>query len=400
MKFSRSNKAIHFKHHKHNHNHSFNRYIPYYSNNNGIGTIFSIIIILFAIVSFVLIILHYNNKLFTSSRENMSSNQSILSSISKSITNLFTTTPIKGYYNWTWGGGAGSGNPTTGDWDFGVLFGGEVPRDAININIGNSSKITAPIKFLDIGGGNDTGIWNLTDFDYVNSKLADIKKAGWHGLCFDIEVCPPNIDFISAFNNCFKQCKANGLLVLVTISRNIPYSCKTGPGQGQNLVNSWLQNSDIDYISPQLYGEDGETLVNVDLSLFSGAIPKIIPSIPWNTDWEKIQNMGVTPSGYIAWKHEFIKPSVNYCGSSWSDANTNCKTASNCVSQDSECPSGQKCFTGITCGSAPPPPAGKNVCGTDWSDASNNCSSRTKCPGGVDSECPTGQKCYGGIITC
>jgi hypothetical protein len=74
----------------------------------------------------------------------MSSNQSVLSSISKSITSLFTTTPIKGYFSMTWTG-AGSGNPT-GDWDFGVLFGGEVPKIAIKNNIGNSYKITAPFK--------------------------------------------------------------------------------------------------------------------------------------------------------------------------------------------------------------------------------------------------------------
>ena len=88
----------------------------------------------------------------------------------------------------------------TGDWDFGVWFGGETPITAIDNNISKSNLITVGKKILDLGGGIDTGKWsNVSELDYVISKLDDIKNAGWNGLCFDVEVCVDNVDFRDAF---------------------------------------------------------------------------------------------------------------------------------------------------------------------------------------------------------
>lgn len=163
--------------------------------------------------------------------------------------------PLRGYYKWTW-------SPTqvpAGSWDMGILFGGESPRQAIDININKASTITSGKKFLNLGGGLESGIWNITDFDYINQKLTEIKRAGWDGLCFDVEVCTPNVSFVDAFKNCFAKCKQAGLQVLVTMSHTNPYQCQSGAGQGMDLVNSWINDSNVDYISPQLYSS-GETL--------------------------------------------------------------------------------------------------------------------------------------------
>lgn len=295
---------------------------------------------------------------------------------------LTPLTYLTGYWMWTWGG-EGGGNPPA-ICDIGIRFGGEVPKTAIDNNINMASSLTSREKFLNLGGGLETGIWQLTDFDYINSQLSNIKSKGWTGLCFDIEVCTPGVSFVNAFANCFAKCKAVGLKVLVTMSHTIPYQCQSGSGQGMDLVNSWIKDANIDYLSPQLYTE-GHTLEPTDLSMFSTAIAKIVPSIPYDTDWNNIQNLGIVPAGYLAWLRTKA-PTVNYCGTSWDNANTNCASAANCVSSNSECPSGQQCFNGITCTKP------VNLCGTNWNTV--NCSSSQKCPLGTNGECPKGQSCF------
>ena len=344
---------------------------------------------------------------------------------------LTPITYLTGYWMWTWGG-EGGGNPPS-ICDIGIRFGGEVPKTAIDNNINMASSLTSREKFLNLGGGLESGIWQLTDFDYINSKLSNIKSKGWTGVCFDIEVCPPSISFVNAFADCFAKCKAAGLKVLVTMSHTVPYGCNTGipisycgksqtdaqtncgtqkavkcssgssvgcekgencydgitclgggAGQGMDLVNAWIKDPNIDYLSPQLYTE-GHTLEPTDLSMFSTAIAKIVPSIPYDTDWNNIQNLGIVPAGYLAWLRTKV-PIVNYCGTSWANANTNCASAANCVSSNNECPSGQSCYTGITCIKP------VNLCGTNWNTV--NCSSSQKCPGGTNGECPQGQSCF------
>ena len=307
-----------------------------------------------------------------------------------SLFNFFnngTNTPLTGYWMWTWGG-EGGGNPPT-ICDIGIRFGGEVPKTAIDNNINMASSLTSREKFLNLGGGLETGIWQLTDFNYINSNLSNIKSKGWTGLCFDIEVCTPGVSFVNAFADCFAKCKAAGLKVLVTMSHTVPYQCQSGSGQGMDLVNAWIKDPNIDYLSPQLYTE-GHTLEPTDLSMFSTAIAKIVPSIPYDSDWNNIQNLGITPAGYLSWLRTKT-PTVNYCGTSWSNASSNCSTAAKCVSQNSECPSGQQCFTGITCSGGGG--STTNLCGTNWDKV--KCSTSQRCPGGTDNECPSGQKCWG-----
>ena len=304
-------------------------------------------------------------------------------------------TPLTGYWMWTWDG-EGGGNPPT-ICDIGIRFGGESPKLAIDTHINMVSSLTSREKFLNLGGGLETGIWQLSDFAYINSNLSNIKSKGWTGLCFDIEVCPPSISFVNAFADCFAKCKAARLKVLVTMSHTVPYGCQTGSGQGMDLVNAWIKDHNIDYLSPQLYTE-GHTLEPTDLSMFSNASAKIIPSIPYDSDWSKIQNLGIIPAGYLSWLRTKINyTKISYCGTSWANANSNCSTTAKCVSQDNECPSGLQCFGGITC-SVGGGGSTTNFCGTSWDNANSNCSTAAKCVG-QDNECPSGQKCFGGI-TC
>lgn len=316
--------------------------------------------------------------------------------------------PIKGYYKWSW-----DSNPLLdGTWDIAILFGGEVPKQAIDININKANSVKGNKKYLNLGGGMESGKWSIDDFDYINQKLGDIKKAGWDGLCFDVEVCTPNVSFVDAFQKCFENTKKNGLDVFVTMSHINPYSCQTGAGQGADLVNSWIKDPNVDYISPQLYSY-GDKLEAQDLSMFKSIEQKILPSIPFAEDWEDLNaKVKINCGGYIVWNQTpKVTPSVpsgptgntNFCGKSWEDASAKCGRP--CPGgQDSECGGGdQKCFANTGCsGPTPVPPVpvptptptgNTNFCGKDWNDAMTKCSKA--CPGGQDSECGGGdQKCF------
>jgi hypothetical protein len=308
------------------------------------------------------------------------------------LDSIMNTQPINGYYSWTWGGN-GAGNPT-GDWNIGILFGGEDPITAIKNNISNSYKISAPIKYLNLGGGDNPNGWSLDAITYVNNNLQNIKNNNWNGICFDVEACPPNVSFITAFQQCFANCKKIGLDVFVTISGTVPWSCKTGSGQGDDLVNAWINDSNIDYISPQLYGGDGTTLVTSDLTKFGNAKAKIVPSIPYDTNWNSIQNLGITPYGYIVWNHDNkIPPTLNnICGATWSDAANNCKGGNpKFCSTDGDC-GGQHCYK-FPCYS-------DKKCGVNYNDAVTNCIKNSDCPSGTDADCPSGQHCFAVPKTC
>ncbi len=343
-----------------------------------------------------------------------------------SIFKLFDNTPITGYWSWTWDG-QGSGNPPN-VCDIGILFSGEVPTEAIKNLINRSNDLTSREKYLNLGGGDEkTGIWQKTDFDYINNNLSNIKSKGWTGVCFDIEACPPGVSFVKDFADSFAKCKQAGLKVLVTTSHTLPYACKTGPGQGMDLVNAWINDPNIDYISPQLYSNTDD-LEPTDLSILKNSKAKIVPSVQLESDWDKIQNLGIKPAGYIAWRRTgkakesggcgaswsdalarcpntqkcftdgdcsgglkcYAKAWCNMCGKDWTDAKNTCSYTERCNDNDSQCPQGKKCFQNIDCVK---PPGTVNLCGTNWNTV--NCSTSVKCPNGTDGECPSGQKCFG-----
>jgi len=90
---------------------------------------------------------------------------------------------------------------------------------------------------------------------------------------------------------------------------------------------------------------------------------------------------------------------TNRCGSSWGDALSSC--GQECPGGvDSECPSGQSCFSDVTCegvSTGDNTSSGSNRCGSSWENAMSSCGQ--ECPGGVDSECPSGQSCFSDV-TC
>jgi hypothetical protein len=136
---------------------------------------------------------------------------------------------------------------------------------------------------------------------------------------------------------------------MVTTGFVMPFGCQTGTGQGKDIINAWITDKNIDYISPQIYGASGTELIPTDLSVFKAVQNKVVPSIPYEADWAKLNmgNTGITPSGFVVWNSAPPTPKRNYCGADWSTANSKCGAP--CPgSQDSECPSGQHCFANLS----------------------------------------------------
>ena len=169
----------------------------------------SIIIILIGLsIGIVFLVMYLTNK---NTNSHINTNTNTNTNINPKLTLVNEQKPntpsnINGYYQWTWGGN-GEGTPS-GSWNIGILFGGEEPISSINNNILNSNKIKAPIKYLDLGGGDTHNGWTLESITYVNDNLQNIKNYNWNGLCFDIEVCTPNVSFVAQFADCFSKCKA------------------------------------------------------------------------------------------------------------------------------------------------------------------------------------------------
>ena len=63
---------------------------------------------------------------------------------------------------------------------------------------------------------------------------------------------------VPAFKASFAKVKAAGLNVIVTTSHSAPYDCDT-PETAIALVVAWVQDPNIDILSPQLYTTGFET---------------------------------------------------------------------------------------------------------------------------------------------
>ncbi len=143
------------------------------------------------------------------------------------------------------------------------------------------------------------------------------------------------------------------------------------------------------------------------LSLTSTAVAVDVSATQYKESTKK-QGDAVSSRQESYLRKKSTSSNTNYCGRSWSDANAKCGTA--CPSGvNSECPAGEQCFGGTSCGGNPAPtapgpapgpaPTGTtNYCGRSWSDANTKCG--TACPSGVNNECPSGEQCFGGITSC
>lgn len=163
-------------------------------------------------------------------------------------------------------------------------------------------------QFVSVGGGNGNGKFTAARLQSVVDGINDgtFVKAGYDGIAFDVEECDGGLS--AAFASAFAAARTSGLRVFVTTSHSAPYGCPDGAA----LVEGWLQDTNLEFVSPQLYTSGRETAPEftandqVPWSTWAHSKGKIVPSIVVAAQYEEVQNwsqqQGFAPlGGFLQW---------------------------------------------------------------------------------------------------
>ena len=186
----------------------------------------------------------------------------------------------------------------------GIAFSGYAD---ISTALQQSSAVAAKIpvaKYLSVGGGNSAGSMTATILNAITAAIQANQLSGYHGICYDVEEGTSGLE--SAFAQSFAAAKAAGLKVFVTVSHSQPYAIN----DASSLMQSFFNDSYIDYISPQLYTSGTEssndyTAVGTPWTSYASAKAAIVPSIVCASYYASAVNyfksQGITLQGYIEW---------------------------------------------------------------------------------------------------
>ena len=192
------------------------------------------------------------------------------------------------------------------DTNLAVCFSGWVTvSDVLNSCASVKSQLPGK-KFLSFGGGNSNGRWNESVLTNIDFAIRNKQLVGWDGLVYSIH--EGDTGLATVFATSFANAKANGLSVLVTVSHSQPNSIS----DAVLLMISFFSNSNIDYLSPQLFTTGKETgndyeVVGTSWNAFKSSKAKIIPSVVLGSrDYPTAsayfsQNHGIILSGFIQW---------------------------------------------------------------------------------------------------
>jgi hypothetical protein len=172
------------------------------------------------------------------------------------------------------------------------------------------------VQFLAIGGANAHGIlspWRLESF--WGGGLEAVKAAGFHGICFDVELTQGEPDKLAqAMERAFSACKQAGLLVMVTTSHSAPYATASANSKAA-LVNAWVKSKNIDLFSPQLFTSGLEKIPEFETTPCDGSActyerlrpmkAKWIPSLSSKSAYPATRkffaSLGIHTHGYLQW---------------------------------------------------------------------------------------------------
>lgn len=156
---------------------------------------------------------------------------------------------IKGYWDKTY-----EPSKPFSDSTLGIVFSGLADPDQA---LSESTKVKDMLvgdKYISLGGGIAPG-GSFTQ-QILNSIITHINNGNfsdYSGIAFDIEVGEANLT--SLFQQAFAAAKTKNLKVLVTISHSAPY----GIPDAQTMMKTFIDDGNIDYLSPQLYTSETET---------------------------------------------------------------------------------------------------------------------------------------------
>jgi len=264
---------------------------------------------------------------------------------------------IKGYYAWEWSP-AWKGPEGT---NLGICFNG---YSKVATALGKCTKTLKDLnakQWISIGGNgkNGHGIITPAALDATGAAAKTIAKDGFVGVMFDVEVVNgATEDLVKAFQTASKNLKAQSLQVGVTTSHSGPTTYEGG-AEGPPIVKGWVADPNLDIISPQLYTTGHETqpqhmttanCAGCTWDLYKSPAKAVIaPSIVKADQYDAAKtffaSQGITTKGYIQWAQIKMPPPANtFCGTSWGDANKECKTP---CAGDADCSAPLKCYSDV-----------------------------------------------------
>ena len=205
-----------------------------------------------------------------------------------------------GFWDWTYSDSIPPSNATMS-----LAFSGEIDVDKV---IENAEIVLASLvgdKYICFGGGNTVGAFTGEHLHAITKAINEGKFSDYDGIAYDIE--EGNSGLEEDFKASFQAAKEKGFQVLVTVSHSAPYGISDAP----QLMNSFFDNENIDFISPQLYTSGSESAneytisEGVKWSEYSNCKASVIPSIVTSSLYPSAQEyyltQGVTLEGYIQW---------------------------------------------------------------------------------------------------
>jgi len=165
---------------------------------------------------------------------------------------------IRGYYQWSW-----TSQPSQGPSDTNacVFFSGwNNVANAFGDNHWDGCAHADSIgKYFSIGGGNNNGVLNADNVQAFVNDLSQVQAKGYNGVMFDIEKVRGSASAMNpVFSSAFAAIKSAGMKVAITVSHTAPYDCDS-PQDAVDFVAAFVQDPNVDIISPQLYSSGNES---------------------------------------------------------------------------------------------------------------------------------------------
>jgi len=205
-----------------------------------------------------------------------------------------------GYWWWTWGSGS-----APGDTNIGIAFSVDVnPSQALSDCKSIQPRLPGT-KYISLGGGDNDGSWTNSVLVNINSALNRGDFSSYGGIAYDVE--QGNSGLGTLFQDSFRIAKSKGLKVLVTVSHSAPY----GFGDAKTLMDLFFADTNIDYLSPQLYTSGTESQNDYTTSQGVGwdqykktrahIKPSIVRGSLYSSAHSYFQQQGFNITGYIQW---------------------------------------------------------------------------------------------------
>ena len=162
-------------------------------------------------------------------------------------------------------------------------------------------------KYIAVGGGTESGKWSEDALLMLANATESGLLGSYDGILYSIIIGDSGL--VQHFLDSFALAKSNGLMVIVVVSSSAPHSIV----DGATLMAAFLNDSNIDVISPYLLSRGDETsnryveTNGVSWSNYTNARPAIVPSLvqggAYFTDAKNFfsKEYGIDIQGYIRW---------------------------------------------------------------------------------------------------